>query len=89
MIQDFVMRDPLAQEAVGIAVRDLRRAVEERTGFHVVLSVSCGGGTHRSVAVVEKIREALDREMERERWREGVVVRVVHVHRSRRGGDPW
>lgn len=83
------MRDPAAQEAVDIAVRDLRRAVEGRVGCHVVLSASCGAGTHRSVAVVERIRECLNREGLRDRWNCAVVVRVVHVHRSKRDGDPW
>ncbi|KAH7118896.1 hypothetical protein B0J11DRAFT_79801 [Dendryphion nanum] len=82
LIQEHVMQDPRAREAVETAVRDLRRAVEWRVGAHVVLSVSCGAGTHRSVAVVERIRERVEREV-------GVVARVVHVHRSRRERDPW
>ena len=83
------MRDPLAQEAVDIAVQDLKRAVQGKVGCHVVLSVSCGAGTHRSVAVVEKIRECLIREILRDRSNVGLVVRVVHVHRTKKEGDPW
>lgn len=48
----------------------------------VALSVTCGAGTHRSVAVVEVIAREL-RAMGK-----GVEIKVCHVHRLKMGKDP-
>ncbi|ORY11810.1 hypothetical protein BCR34DRAFT_564684 [Clohesyomyces aquaticus] len=91
VIQEFVLMDQRASEAVARGVEDVIRAVRGLEGRRrdggrgsgdVALSACCGAGTHRSVAVIERIA----RELRRLGYRD---LRVVHVHRTRKVNDPY
>ncbi|KAF1942435.1 hypothetical protein EJ02DRAFT_511711 [Clathrospora elynae] len=106
LIQDVVMQDKGAKRAVERAVWELLRFGQEQ-GFkergmrrrgvrrEVSMSVCCHAGTHRSVAIAERIAQCVKLEVGR-LGKEGVGgvdegVRVVcrHVHRVKGRGDPF
>ncbi|KAF2244731.1 hypothetical protein BU26DRAFT_568732 [Trematosphaeria pertusa] len=95
-VQSYVLADARARKAVAQAVdellefgrRERRRQREGRQGQRAVaLSVCCELGTHRSVAIAERIAGEV-RGWARSRG-VGVRVRVVHVHRVRGERDEY
>ncbi|KAF1916398.1 hypothetical protein BDU57DRAFT_230663 [Ampelomyces quisqualis] len=86
LIQDIVLCDPGAARAVRAAVRRLldegRRGVRECS-----MSVCCHAGTHRSVAVGERIAQGVKGEVKRVGGEVRVVVR--HVSRVRGRGEEF
>lgn len=102
MIQDIVLQDQQARRATQRAVDDLLallcdlqpesdrrsgRGLRERK--EVCLSVCCHAGTHRSVAIGERIAQGVKREAGRMGGGEGVRVVVRHVHRAKMVSDPF
>ena len=101
LIQDIVMQDPGARKAAREAV-DTLLAFGEREGMNrkrgdggggvgteVSLSVCCHAGTHRSVAIAERIAQCVKSEVRRLGSEEGVRVVCRHVHRVKGRGDPF
>lgn len=90
LIQDIVLSHPPARRAVQIAIKRLldegRRGVRE-----CCMSVCCHAGTHRSVAVGERIAQGVKREVGRGvgGWDGGVRVVVRHLCRVRGVGEGW
>lgn len=82
------MRDKQARKAVGDSVADLLRC-GERGVREVSISVCCHAGTHRSVAIGERIAQGVKREVGRLGCEEGVKVVVRHVSRVKGRGDPF
>ncbi|KAF1831717.1 hypothetical protein BDW02DRAFT_581849 [Decorospora gaudefroyi] len=96
LVQDIVMRDRAAREAAHKAVRELLRFGEEQRrrgskarGVEVSMSVCCHAGTHRSVAIAERIAQGVKMEVGRLGCADGVRVVCRHVHRVRGLGDPF
>tara|TARA_R110002003_G_scaffold63_12_gene5877 strand:- start:5038 stop:5631 length:594 start_codon:yes stop_codon:yes gene_type:complete len=95
LIQDVVMSDRRARKAVKTTVRELLDfgAKERSKGpvgkKEVSMSVCCTAGTHRSVAIGERIAQSVKSEVGRLGTREGVRVVVRHVHRIKGRGDPF
>jgi hypothetical protein len=94
IIQDVVMQDRAARRAVKDAVQELLEfGRREKRGRgrerEVALSVCCLAGTHRSVAIGERIAQGVKNEVRRIGVQEGVVVVVRHVHRVKGRGDPF
>ncbi|KAH5122845.1 hypothetical protein HBH71_036910 [Parastagonospora nodorum] len=88
VIQDVVMQDGRARKAVADSVADLLRC-GERGVREVSMSVCCHAGTHRSVAIGERIAQGVKREVGRLGCVEGVKVVVRHVSRVKGRGDPF
>ncbi|KAF2819544.1 hypothetical protein CC86DRAFT_412851 [Ophiobolus disseminans] len=94
VVQDIVMQDPAARKAVNNAVAELLAfGLSERSKAggrkEVSMSVCCHMGTHRSVAIGERIAQGVKAEVGRLEVREGVKVVVRHVHRIKGRGDPF
>ncbi|KAG9190149.1 hypothetical protein G6011_08237 [Alternaria panax] len=95
LIQDIVMEDGEARRAAARAVRELLRfGGEERRGrggrsVEVSMSVCCHSGTHRSVAIAERIAQVVKSEVGRMGCEEGVRVVCRHVHRVKGRKDPF
>jgi predicted protein tyrosine phosphatase len=94
LIQDVVMRDPAAAAAAKNAVRELLQFREQekrqrRPQMEVSMSVCCHAGTHRSVAIAERIAQGVKGEVGRLGTAEGVRVVCRHVHRVKGVGDPF
>jgi RNase adaptor protein for sRNA GlmZ degradation len=93
LIQDVVMQDRNARKAVEHAVAELlafgAREKREKGAREVSMSVCCTAGTHRSVAIGERIAQGVKAEVQRLRVREGVKVVVRHVSRIKGPGDPF
>ena len=90
------MRDAGAREAAKHAVRELirfrsaeRDRVRGREQKEVSISVCCHAGTHRSVAIAERIAQGIKGEVGRLGTQEGVRVVCRHVSRVRGRGDPF
>ncbi|KAL5114397.1 hypothetical protein ACEQ8H_007707 [Pleosporales sp. CAS-2024a] len=88
LIQDLVMRDPEARRAVDQSIRAVM-ACGEKGLREVCLSVCCHAGTHRSVAVGERIAQGVKAEVGRRGGGEGVRIVVRHVSRVKGEGDPF
>jgi len=88
VVQDVVMRDRQARKAVGESVQDLLRC-GQRGVREVSMSVCCHAGTHRSVAIGERIAQGVKREVGRLGCGEGVKVVVRHVSRVKGRRDPF
>jgi hypothetical protein len=100
LIQDMVMEDGEARRAARTAVKELLRfgAGERRGRFgggrgsdsvEVSMSVCCHSGTHRSVAIAERIAQCVKSEVGKMRCEEGVRVVCRHVHRVKGRRDPF
>lgn len=95
MVQDIVMQDRKARRAVEHAVQELIAfGMNERLKVgggkkEVSMSVCCHFGTHRSVAVGERIAQGVKAEVGRLGVEEGVRVVVRHVHRVKGRRDPF
>ncbi|XP_014558539.1 hypothetical protein COCVIDRAFT_94210, partial [Bipolaris victoriae FI3] len=91
LIQDIVMQDLAAQKAVETAVGELllRFGNGEQRGREVSMSVCCRAGTHRSVAIAERVAQCVKWEVGRTGGAEGVRVVCRHVHRVKGRGDPF
>ncbi|RMZ71992.1 hypothetical protein GMOD_00006979 [Pyrenophora seminiperda CCB06] len=96
LIQDIVMRDPGARRAARDAVEVLVGLGEGRAYggwdkgmMEVCLTVCCHAGTHRSVAIAERIAQCVRSEVRKKGGGEGVVVVCRHVHRVKGRGDPF
>lgn len=87
------MRDRSARKAVKHAVCELlafgARESRARGNKEVSMSVCCVAGTHRSVAIGERIAQGVKGEVGRLGVPEGVKVVVRHVHRIKGRGDPF
>ncbi|KAL5442111.1 hypothetical protein PMIN06_009149 [Paraphaeosphaeria minitans] len=93
IVQDYVMRDPRARQAVADAVhsilahgrREMRMEQQGRRAAEtdVALSVCCVHGTHRSVGIAERIAQRLMG------MKLGARVVVRHVHRVKGIKDPY
>ncbi|UPX09849.1 uncharacterized protein EKO05_0000530 [Ascochyta rabiei] len=94
-VQDFVLRDEGARDAVRRAVEELVRAAcvdgsgGGTGGREVALAVCCTAGTHRSVAIAELVALGVRREVRRVGSKDGVKIVVRHVHRVRGVEDPY
>jgi RNase adaptor protein for sRNA GlmZ degradation len=98
-IQDVVMEDGDARRAAHRAVERLLRFGEEERrstrygsgggSVEVSMSVCCHAGTHRSVAIAERIAQVVKSEVRRMGCGEGVVVICRHVHRVKGCKDPF
>jgi RNase adaptor protein for sRNA GlmZ degradation len=85
-----VLRDRNARRAVKRAVADLLAfGAAERGMREVSMSVCCTAGTHRSVAIGERIAQGVKGEVRRLAVKEGVKVVVRHVSRVKGRGDPF
>ncbi|KAF2845169.1 hypothetical protein T440DRAFT_493605 [Plenodomus tracheiphilus IPT5] len=92
IVQDMVLQDTRAEKAVRRAVRDILdfnnccEAGRVRGG-EVAMSVCCVYGTHRSVAIAERIAQGVRAGV----GEEGGKVRVIsrHVSRVKGVGDPF
>lgn len=73
----------------GIGWKEGRNGERCRGEMEVTLSVCCVAGTHRSVAVGERIAQGVREAVRRRGGGEGVWVVVRHVHRVRGVGDPF
>ncbi|EUC42553.1 hypothetical protein COCMIDRAFT_28835 [Bipolaris oryzae ATCC 44560] len=96
LIQDIVMQDVCAQNAVRTAVRELllgfgsgEKRGRGETEKEVSMSVCCHAGTHRSVAIAERIAQCVKWEVGRRGDGEGVRVVCRHVHRVKGREDPF
>jgi predicted protein tyrosine phosphatase len=94
VVQDIVMQDRKARHAVKHAVQELlafglREREKERGKREVSMSVCCHAGTHRSVAIGERIAQGVKAEVGKLGLEEGVRVVVRHVHRMKGRGDPF
>lgn len=97
LVQDIVLRDRAAAKAVKSAVQELVELwfCQQREGKEgrreVAMSVCCHAGTHRSVAVAERIAQGVKGEVGRLSAGRGEGARIVcrHVHRVRGRGDPF
>lgn len=101
VIQDIVLQDRHARSAVKHAIFALldfgeRQRVHERQGMNaasalreVSMSVCCHAGTHRSVAIGERIAQGVKSEVARLGCGEGVRIVVRHVSRVKGRGDPF
>lgn len=94
VVQDIVMQDRRARHAVKHAVQELIAfGLKERQKVggkrEVSMSVCCHIGTHRSVAIGERIAQGVKAEVGRLGLEEGVRVVVRHVHRIKGAGDPF
>jgi hypothetical protein len=90
LLQDVVLQDRNARRAVERAVADLIAfGVREGREREVCMSVCCTAGTHRSVAIGERIAQGVKGEVRRLGAREGVKVVVRHVSRIKGRGDPF
>jgi RNase adaptor protein for sRNA GlmZ degradation len=58
-------------------------------GREVCMSVCCHAGTHRSVAMGERIAQGVKGEVGRRGGGDGVRIVVRHVHRVKGVGDPF
>lgn len=88
------MASPVAWKLVAGAVRDLLdasgRKGDVRKGVREAsMSVCCHAGTHRSVAVAERIAQGVKTEVGKRGGGEGVRVVVRHVSRVKGVGDPF
>ena len=90
------MEDGEARRAARTAVKELLRFGEgERRGrfgggsVEVSMSVCCHSGTHRSVAIAERIAQCVKSEVGRMGCEEGVRVVCRHVHRVKGRRDPF
>lgn len=93
------MEDTSARKAARTAVEELLRFGEEenrreryRRGsgrMEVSIGVCCHAGTHRSVAIAERIAQCVKSEVGRLGCEEGVRVVCRHVHRVRGRADPF
>ncbi|KAF2268491.1 hypothetical protein CC78DRAFT_540767 [Lojkania enalia] len=82
LIQEAVLQDPRASQAITRAVDTIMDVLSSWKGRHGVAQMtSCKLGTHRSAAVAELIANELKGY--------GVSVRVKHMHRRRRPQDPY
>ncbi len=88
VLQAAVMRNPAARVAVHCAVVELLEC-GKKGEREVAMSVCCAAGTHRSVAIAEKIAQEVKKEVGRLGARDGVTVIVRHVHRVKGIGDPF
>ena len=98
-IQDIVMEDEQARYAARKAVERVVRFGERArsrdggrgsgSGMEVSLSVCCHSGTHRSVAIAERIAQCVKSEVGRRGCEEGVRVVCRHVHRVKGRRDPF
>lgn len=98
-VQEVVMRDPSARMAVRKAVKELlrfgdREKSKEKRGrgtrsMEVSMSVCCHAGTHRSVAIAERIAQCVKKEVGRLGCEDGVRVVCRHVHRIKGRADPF
>jgi hypothetical protein len=88
VIQDIVLSDRHARNAVKHAISDLLACGQ--TGIReVCMSVCCHAGTHRSVAIGERIAQGVKAEVAKlEGCGEGVRIVVRHVSRVKGRGDP-
>jgi hypothetical protein len=94
VVQDIVMQDRRARRAVSDAVQELVAfGMNERQKVggkrEVSMSVCCHMGTHRSVAIGERIAQGVKAEVGRLGLEEGVRVIVRHVHRVKGRKDPF
>jgi hypothetical protein len=104
VIQDVVMQDSEARRAARRAVDGVLAFGEEerdRMGergrgkasqgraVEVSLSVCCHSGTHRSVAIAERIAQCVKSEVGRRGCADGVRVVCRHVHRVKGRRDPF
>lgn len=100
IMQDTVSSDPMARQWIKQAVRILldfgarereRNMSRSRNQLRreVAMSVCCESGTHRSVAVAERIAQGVKDEVGRSGQREGVKIVCRHVHRAKGPGDPF
>lgn len=104
VLQDAVLASPVARKLVGGAVGDLLSYIDDThangkirggarggmgIGREVSMSVCCHAGTHRSVAVGERIAQGVKAEVGRRGGGDGVRVVVRHVSRVRGVGDPF
>ncbi|KAH8699410.1 hypothetical protein GQ44DRAFT_733205 [Phaeosphaeriaceae sp. PMI808] len=99
VIQDVVMQDRAARKAVHDAIYELiafgaregRKKWDEkaRARKEVSMSVCCTAGTHRSVAIGERIAQGIKAEVRRLGVEEGVMIVVRHAHRLKRRDDPF
>lgn len=88
------MSSPVARKLVAGAVRDLldasgRKGDVRKGAREVSMSVCCHAGTHRSVAVAERIAQGVKTEVGKRGGGEGVSVVVRHVSRVKGVGDPF
>lgn len=58
-------------------------------GMEVSLSICCHSGTHRSVAIAERIAQCVKSEVGRKGCEQGVRVVCRHVHRVKGRRDPF
>jgi hypothetical protein len=86
--QDAVLRDRGARREVEDAVSELTSFVVGK-GRETAIAVCCTAGTHRSVALAERIAKGVRREVRR--MGEGAQVKVVvrHIHRVKGPKDPY
>ena len=98
LIQNIVMQDPGAMRAAREAVETLLAFGEARGrgrvgggsgSMEVCLSVCCHAGTHRSVAIAERIAQCVKSEVRRLGCEDGVRVVCRHVHRVKGKCDPF
>ncbi|KAF2134391.1 hypothetical protein P153DRAFT_380202 [Dothidotthia symphoricarpi CBS 119687] len=93
VVQEYVMQDARAREAVRRAVKELLAFGERKRGGRgrneVALSVCCVAGTHRSVSIAERIAREVNTEVRRLGGGDGVRVVARHVHRVRGKRDPF
>jgi hypothetical protein len=88
LIQDIVLQDRHARIAVKHAINQLLACGQ--TGIREVsMSVCCHAGTHRSVAIGERIAQGMKSEVARLGCGEGVRIVVRHVSRVKGRGDPF
>ncbi|WP_439117355.1 RapZ C-terminal domain-containing protein [Nocardioides cremeus] len=67
----------------------LLRFGSEGGAMEVSMSVCCHAGTHRSVAIAERIAQFVKWEVGRRGGEEGVRVVCRHVHRVKGRADPF
>lgn len=102
IMQDIVSSNPTARQwikqAVGILLdfgarereKPSHRRGDKDTGRReVAMSVCCESGTHRSVAIAERIAQGVKDEVGRLGNEEGVKIVCRHVHRAKGPGDPF
>jgi hypothetical protein len=98
LIQEVVLRDSRVRGVVRGAVHDLVSFVylddtntdkTRRERGQVCMSICCHAGTHRSVAIGERIAQGVKEEVGLKGEGRGVKVVVRHVSRVKGVGDPF
>jgi RNase adaptor protein for sRNA GlmZ degradation len=101
LIQDAVLRDSKVRGVVRGAIHDLLSFIYPQTTSRshanktrkgpkeVCMSICCHAGTHRSVAIGERIAQGVKEEVGLRGDGRGVKVVVRHVSRVKGVGDPF